>query len=100
MEDASSPTVNSPGCTVECPTGGCATCLGDLDGNDFIMMSDLFGLIGALGQKGAPYIIPIGDPLWNDCADMDGNTFIMMSDLFALIGMLGAAGAPYIIPCP
>jgi hypothetical protein len=79
---------------------GCATCLGDLDGNNFVMMSDLFGMIAALGSKGTPYIIAPGDPLWNDCADMDGNGFMMMSDLFTLIAMLGQAGPPYIIPCP
>jgi hypothetical protein len=81
------------------PTG-CSTCLGDLDGNSFIMMSDLFAMIAALGQAGPPYIILEGDPLWNYCGDMDGNGFMMMSDLFALIAKLGQAGPPYIIPCP
>jgi hypothetical protein len=100
MEDASNPTVNSPGCEVECPAGGCATCLGDLDGNNFIMVSDMFDLIGRLGRAGSPYIIPPGHAEWNDCADMDANGFMMVSDLFNLIAMLGQAGAPYIIPCP
>jgi len=79
---------------------GCATCIGDLDENNFIMMSDLFAMIAALGQAGPPYIILPGEPGWNHCGDMDGNGFMMMSDLFALIALLGQAGPPYIIPCP
>jgi len=75
-------------------------CKGDLDGNCFIMISDLFKLTSFLGQAGPPYIIVECDPLWNPCADMDDNGFITVSDLFALIALLGRAGPPYIIPCP
>jgi len=79
---------------------GCPTCKGDLDGNNFIMLSDLFAMIAALGQAGPPYQICIGEMLWNPCADLDDNEYIMMSDMFALIAQLGQAGPPYIIPCP
>jgi len=81
-------------------TNACPTCLGDLDGNNWVMVSDMFSLIAALGSAGPPFIIPFGDPLWNPCADMDGNGYIMVSDLFSLIAMLGSAGPPFIIPCP
>jgi hypothetical protein len=96
MEDGSSAATNLPDspCAVVC------ACPGDLDKNGFVMTSDMGQLIGRLGAKGPPYIIPKGDPLWNDCGDIDGNGFIMTSDLGQLIGKLGAAGPPYIITCP
>jgi len=79
---------------------GCLTCLGEFDDNNWVMMSDLFNMIGTVGLTGPPFIIPIGDPLWNDCGDMDSNGYMMMGDLFNLIALLGQAGPPYIIPCP
>ena len=78
----------------------CTTCKGDLDGNGWIMVPDMFMLMGKLGAAGAPYTIPLGDPLYQDCGDMDGNKWIMVPDYFMLLGMLGGAGAPYTIPCP
>jgi hypothetical protein len=79
--------------------GGCATCLGDLDGNQWVMTSDYLLMMNLLGQKGSPYRVPQGDPLWNDCADVDGNGWIMTSDLLLLKNKLGLAGSPYRIPC-
>jgi len=79
----------------------CHTCKGDLNGDNWVMVSDLTLLIGLLGVAGPPYAVPIDNPQWsNPCADMDGNEWIMLSDMFALIAKLGQAGPPYIIPCP
>ena len=104
MEDAGAPAaVSLVGCTVtvnECPAGGCQTCLGDLSGDGWVMVPDLFMMIGKLGTAGAPFTIPSTDPLYQDCADMNGDNWIMVPDYFMLLGMLGTAGAPFTIPCP
>lgn len=96
-------TVNATGLNLDmdnCAEPGCATCQGDISGDSFVTTQDLGMMIGALTQKGIPYIIPKGDPLWNDCGDLSGDDFMTTQDLGMLIGGLTQAGVPYIIPCP
>ena len=109
MEDASAPkAVVLNGCTATmgmvcyccCLPDCCETCKGDMDGNGWIMVPDLFMLMGKLGTAGAPFTIPKGDPLYHDCGDMDGNGWLMVPDYFMLLGQLGSAGTPFTIPCP
>ena len=103
MEDTGPPTAVDVSDTATVNIGWCDPdhcCKGDLDGNLWIMVPDLFMLIGKLGTAGPPFTIPEGDPLYVDCGDMDSNGWIMVPDYFMLLGMLGTAGAPFTIPCP
>jgi hypothetical protein len=79
---------------------GCATCKGDMSGDGWIMLQDMYMLIGLLSNAGSPYQIPSTDPNYNDCGDMSGDSWIMLQDMYMLIGQLSQAGAPYQIQCP
>ncbi|MHC4647555.1 MAG: DUF7901 domain-containing protein [Planctomycetota bacterium] len=78
----------------------CRTCFGDLNGDGWVMLADMYMLIGSLNAAGPPYQIPKSSSLFSDCADMNGDGWIMLSDMYMLIGKLNAAGPPYQIPCP
>ncbi|MHC4645105.1 MAG: hypothetical protein ACYTBJ_06370 [Planctomycetota bacterium] len=85
-----------------CIPPGCPTCAGDLSGDNWKMLADMYMLIGKLNAAGPPYQIQIlpSDPPTQWCADLNGDGWIMLSDMYMLIGQLNAAGPPYQIPCP
>ena len=106
MEDPNAtPIVNLNGCIVnvvnveQCEENPCC-CLGDANHDCWIGVADLFICMGRLGQKGAPFQIPEGDPFFEPCCDIVYDNWIMVPDYFMLLGMLGNAGPPYAIPCP
>jgi hypothetical protein len=82
------------------PCGTCATCKGDMNGDCWIMLPDMYMLINLISAAGPPYQIPSTDPSYNDCGDMNGDTWIMLPDMYMLINQISAAGPPYQIPCP
>jgi len=82
------------------PCGTCATCKGDLSGDGWVTLQDMYMLIGKMSQAGAPYQIPDTNPAYVDCADMSGDCWLTLQDMYMLIGVLSQAGAPYQIPCP
>jgi parallel beta-helix repeat protein len=77
----------------------CQTCKGDLNGDGWIMLADMYMLSGILTAAGEPYQIPNTSPLYKDCGDMNGDRWIMLADLSILTAMLNAAGPPYQIQC-
>jgi hypothetical protein len=80
--------------------GICQTCKGDLDGNGWIMVSDLSMLVGILNQSGPPYEVGPTGPLYNDCGDVDDDRWITLTDYDLPAGELEQAGPPYQIQCP
>lgn len=87
---------SSTSCDIEV---GCA-CLGDLNGDNYIRVTDLTALATKLTTAGYPYRIASTSPLFDDCADMNGDNYIRVTDLTALATMLTNAGYPYRIACP
>lgn len=80
--------------------GGCATCAGDIDGNNQIDLTDLTAMVNILSAAGSPFIVPV-TPGVDDCADMVGTPgTIDLSDLTEMVNVLSAAGSPFIVPCP
>ena len=82
------------------PCGTCATCKGDLNGDNWLTLTDMYMLIGLMSQAGSPYQIPDTDPAYNDCADINGDCWLTLTDMYMLIGQMSQAGSPYQIPCP
>ena len=82
------------------PASGCITCRGDLNGDCWITLADMYMLIGMMNAAGPPYQIPPTSPAFNPCADLNGDSWITLADMYMLIGWLNAAGPPYQIPCP
>jgi len=70
----------------------------DIDGNKFVMTSDLTAMVNFLNGLGAPYFTPAVAGV-NDQYDIDGNGFVMTSDLTAMVNFLNGIGAPYFQVC-
>ena len=78
----------------------CATCLGDLNGDDQIDLQDLDDMTNRLVAVGPPFIVYPTDPEWHPCGDMDDDGDMDLMDLDALVNLLVEAGSPFIVPCP
>ncbi|MHC4122090.1 MAG: hypothetical protein ACYSSI_00835 [Planctomycetota bacterium] len=78
---------------------GCA-CFGDLNGDGWVMLPDMYQMIALFNTKGPPYQIPNTDPLYNLCADMNADDWMMLPDLYQLIALFNSVGPPYQIQCP
>lgn len=75
-------------------------CYGDFNGDGFTTTQDMGLIINQLSQKGAPYVIPSGDALYNALMDLNSDGFVTTQDMGLIINYLSAAGAPYVVPCP
>jgi len=81
--------------------GGCATCAGDLTGDDMVSLADLSAMVSILSAAGSPYQVPV-TPGVDDCGDLSDppDDMITLADLSSLVAILSAAGSPYQVPCP
>ncbi len=77
----------------------CATCLGDLNGDDQIDLDDLADVEARLLEVGSPFIVHPWDEQWHACGDMNEDHQMDLEDLQALAGILLEAGSPFIVPC-
>jgi hypothetical protein len=78
----------------------CATCLGDVTGDNKIKTNDLTALTILLNTAGAPYSIPNTSCLYSPCGDLNGDGKNKTNDLTALTIKLNGYGAPYNHTCP
>ncbi|MGD1043391.1 MAG: PASTA domain-containing protein [Sedimentisphaerales bacterium] len=86
--------------TYVCHRCTCATCLGDLNGDCKITITDVTALVLLLNSAGAPYSIPSTSCLYNPCGDLNGDGKIKTNDLSALVMWLNGYGPPYRRTCP
>jgi len=82
------------------PCGTCATCKGDLNGDGWKTLADMYMLIGKMTAAGPPYQIPETSPLYADCGDLNNDCWLTLADMYMLIGWMNAAGPPYQVQCP
>jgi len=78
----------------------CATCLGDVTGDNKIKVNDLTALTILLNTAGSPYSVVPASCLYNPCADLTGDSKIKVNDLTALTIKLNGYGSPYNHTCP
>jgi hypothetical protein len=77
----------------------CATCLGDLNGDNMVKTNDLTALVILLNTAGVPYNVLSSNCLYNPCGDLNGDVKIKLGDLSALIVKLNGYGVPYNHSC-
>jgi hypothetical protein len=91
----------------------CATCLGDLNGDSWKKLSDMYALRGRLVTAYArtgSLLVDRSDPnladLWVACGDINGDGFLTLADLYMLRGQLvtgntntGSLQAPFVPNC-
>ena len=77
----------------------CDTCPGDVDGNGWIMVTDITAMVDLLKAFGPPYRIPSTHPAYCPCADMDGDDWIMITDVTALVNYLKLIGPIFRVSC-
>lgn len=102
MEDADGPdgSVISDGITInigECAIAGCATCVGDVDGNGYLTTADITTLFNQIAGLGSPYWV-ITDAA--DCGDVDQNGYRTTADITTLFNQIAGFGSPYWQICP
>ena len=83
-----------------CGTCVSPTCKGDINGDNWVTLPDMYMCIGKMTAAGPPYQIGPTDPNYIDCMDMNNDCWNMLDDMYMLIGTLSGAGPPYQIPCP
>jgi hypothetical protein len=84
---------------------GCATCPGDLSGDNQKTLTDLYQLRGKLMQEKSEnddYEILKGDVRWDVCGDMNLDDKLTLTDLYQLRGQLMQSKSiddDYVVPC-
>jgi len=94
--------------------GGCATCLGDVNGDHKVNAADITAIVNLLTPRTVPpytppaYTIPSTDPAYaaNRCADYNNDNKINAADITAIVNLLTPRTVPpftppaYTFPCP
>jgi hypothetical protein len=97
---------SQPGCgtavgfTYVCRRATCATCRGDVNGDNWVRTTDISPLVALLTSYGSPYRASSSTCGYSPCADVNLDNWIRTTDISPLVSYISSLGSPYRCQCP